>query len=96
MLENIVYFELPRKGYDVYIGKNFTKKIDFVAQKQDEKIYVQICRNLPEESDREIDNLLEIKDNYPKYIVTLDEIATGNIDGVRIVYLSDFLLMEEC
>lgn len=95
MLENIVYFELRRKGYNVYIGKNFTKKIDFVAQKQDEKIYVQVCRNLPEESDREIADLLEIKDNYPKYIVTLDELASGNIDGVRIVYLADFLLMKE-
>lgn len=95
MLENIVYFELRRKGYNVYIGKNFTKEIDFVAQKQDEKIYVQVCRNLPEESDREIADLLEIKDNYPKYIVTLDELASGNIDGVRIVYLADFLLMKE-
>ena len=73
MLENIVYFELRRRGYEVYIGKNETKEIDFVAVRRDERIYVQVCRSLPEESDRETANLLEIKDHYPKYVVTLDE-----------------------
>lgn len=92
MLENIVYFELRRRGYDVYIGKNETKEVDFVAVRRDERIYVQVCRNLPEESDREVANLLEIKDHYPKYVVTLDELAAGNINGVRIVHLADFLL----
>ena len=92
MLENIVYFELRRRGYEVYIGKNETKEIDFVAVQRDERIYVQVCRNLPEESDREVANLLEIRDHYPKYIVTLDELAAGNINGVRIVHLVDFLL----
>lgn len=95
MLENIVYFELRRKGYDVYIGKNETKEIDFVAVRRDERIYVQVCRNLPEESDREVANLLEIRDHYPKYVVTLDELAAGNIQGVRIVHLADFLLRED-
>lgn len=95
MLENIVYFELRRKGYEVYIGKNESKEIDFVAVKRDERIYVQVCRQLPEGSDREVDNLLEIKDNYPKYVVTLDELAGGNINGVKIVHLADFLLRDE-
>lgn len=95
MLENIVYFELHRKGYEVYIGKNETKEIDFVAVRRDERIYVQVCRNLPEESDREVANLLEIKDHYPKYVVTLDELAAGNINGVKIVHLADFLLAED-
>lgn len=94
MLENIVYFELRRKGYDVYIGKNETKEIDFVAVRRDERIYVQVCRNLPEESDREVANLLEIKDHYPKYVVTLDDLAGGNINGVKIVHLADFLLAD--
>ena len=92
MLENIVYFELRRRGYEVYIGKNQTKEIDFVAVQRGERIYVQVCRKLPEESDREIANLLEIKDHYPKYVVTLDELAAGNINGVKIVHLADFLL----
>lgn len=95
MLENIVYFELRRKGYDVYIGKNETKEIDFVAVRRDERIYVQVCRRLPEESDREVANLLLIKDHYPKYVVTLDELAAGNINGVKIVHLADFLLEDE-
>ena len=92
MLENIVYFELLRRGYDVYIGKNGTKEIDFAAVKRDDRIYVQVCRSLPAGSDREISNLLDIKDHYPKYVVTLDEFASGNINGVRLVHLADFLL----
>lgn len=94
MLENIVYFELRRRGYDVYIGKNKTKEIDFIAVRRDERIYIQVCRNLPEDSDREIGNLLEIKDHYPKYVVTLDEFATGNINGIKIVHIVDFLLKQ--
>lgn len=95
MLENIVYFELQRKGYDVYVGKNETKEVDFVAVRRDERVYVQVCRRLPEESDREVANLLDIKDHYPKYVVTLDELASGNINGVKIMHLADFLLSKE-
>lgn len=94
MLENIVYFELLRHGYEVYIGKLNTREIDFVAVRRDERVYVQVCRNLPEDSDREIGNLLDIKDHYPKYVVTLDELAGGNINGVKIVHLSDFLMSD--
>ena len=94
MLENVVYFELRRRGYEVYIGKNESREIDFVAVRRDERIYVQVCRQLPEESDREVANLMEIKDHYPKYVVTLDELAAGNINGVRIVHLADFLLSD--
>lgn len=95
VLENIVFLELRRRNYDVYIGKFKTKEIDFVATKNSKKIYVQVCRNLPEDSDREIQNLKEIEDNYPKYIVTLDKYDSGNIDGIEIVYLEDFLLKNE-
>ena len=94
MLENIVYFELLRRGYEVYIGKIDKREIDFVAVQRDERIYVQVCRSLSEESDREIGNLLDIKDHYPKYVVTLDELAGGNVNGVKIVHLADFLLSD--
>ncbi|MCH5194195.1 MAG: ATP-binding protein [Oscillospiraceae bacterium] len=94
MLENIVHFELLRRGYEVYIGKIDTREIDFVAVQRDERLYVQVCRSLPEESDREIGNLLDIKDHYPKYVVTLDALAGGNINGVKIVHLADFLLSD--
>ena len=66
-----------------------------MAVRRDERIYVQVCRNLPEESECEVANLLEIKDHYPKYIVTLDELAAGNINGVKIVHLADFLLAKD-
>ena len=95
MLENIVYFELRRRGYDVYVGKNETKEIDFVAVRRDERVYVQVCRELPDASDREIVNLLEIEDHYPKYVVSMDELAGGNVEGVRIVHLADFLLSAQ-
>lgn len=92
MLENIVFFELKRRGYDVFIGKNAEKKIDFVATKRADKLYVQVCRELPKESDREIANLMEIKDHHPKMVVTLDDYAGGNVNGIKIVHLADFLL----
>ena len=94
-MENIVYLELKRRGYDVYIGKNDTKEIDFVATRRDERIYVQVCVRIPEASDREVGNLMEIRDHYPKYVVTLNEMDTGIEDGIRIVHLADFLLAEQ-
>ena len=62
--------------------------------KQDKRIYIQVCRRLPDDSDREINNLLELSDNFPKYVVTMDEMDVGNVHGVQIVYLMDFLLMD--
>ena len=95
MLENVMYFELKRRGYEVYIGKNETKVIDFVGVRRDERIYIQVCRNMPQESDREIVKLLEIRDHYPKYVMTLHELASGNINGVKIVHMADFLLSSD-
>lgn len=94
VLENIVFLELKRRGYDVYIGKNGAKEIDFIAIRREEKLYVQVCVQLPENSDREIENLMEIKDHYPKYVVTLNNLDTGIENGIKIVHLSDFLLKE--
>ena len=91
-LENIVFLELKRRGYEVHIGKNDTKEIDFVATRRDERIYVQVCVRLPEGSDREVGDLMEIRDHYPKYVVTLNELDTGIENGIRIVHLADFLL----
>ena len=93
-MENIVFLELKRRGYDVFIGKNDTKEIDFVATHRDERIYVQVCVRIPETSDREVGNLMEIRDHYPKYVVTLNEMDTGIENGIKIVHLADFLLAE--
>lgn len=94
VLENLVYLELRRRGYSVFIGKLADKEIDFIATRQDEKVYVQVCRTLPEDSDRELDNLKLIRDNYPKYVVTMDSSVCGNEDGIKIVHIKDFLIQE--
>lgn len=91
ILENLVYLELRRRGFNLYVGKLGDKEIDFVAMRHSEKIYVQVCRTLPEDSDREIANLKAIRDNYPKYIVTMDNSVCGNVDGIQIVHIKDFL-----
>ena len=94
IFENIVFLEMKRRGYDVYIGKNNTKEIDFVGVRRDEKIYIQVCVELPTESTRETDNLMEIKDHYHKYVVCRDTLAIGNDNGIEITHIADFLLKE--
>ena len=94
MLENIVYLEMKRRGYDVYIGKNAAKEIDFVGVRKNEKIYIQVCDRLPESSERETQNLMDIKDHYHKYVVCRDELASGNDNGIEIMHIADFLLKE--
>lgn len=96
-LENIVYLELKRRGYDVYIGKIKDKEIDFVATKQNEKIYVQVTQEIKSEKTqkREYEQLLEIRDNYPKYVVMADDFAGGNCEGIKTMNIVDFLLSKE-
>ena len=96
-LENIVYLELKRRGYDVCIGKYKDKEIDFVATKQNEKIYVQVTQEIKSEKiqKREYEQLLEIKDNYPKYVVLTDDFAGGNYQGIKTMHITDFLLSKE-
>lgn len=95
ILENIVYLEMKRRGYEVYVGKNANKEIDFIGVKREEKVYIQVCRDLPDNSSREIDNLMEIKDHYHKYVVTNDILAKGNDNGIEIMYIAEFLLKEK-
>ena len=96
-LENIVYLELKRRGYNVYIGKTKDKEIDFVATKQNEKIYVQVTQEIKSEKiqKREYEQLLEIRDNYPKYVVMADDFAGGNYEGIKTMNIVDFLLSKE-
>ncbi|MCM1394282.1 MAG: ATP-binding protein [[Eubacterium] siraeum] len=94
MLENIVYLEMKRRGYEVFIGKNGSKEIDFIGERRGEKIYVQVCRELPFDSTRETDNLMDIKDHYRKYVVAKDNLAIGNDNGIQFVHIADFLLKE--
>lgn len=96
-LENIVYLELCRRGYNVYIGKIGSYEIDFVAVRQNEKIYVQVTQQIDSEKTerREYDRLLGIQDNYPKYVLRTDEFAEGNYEGIKEMHVADFLLNKE-
>ena len=96
-LENIVYLELCRRGYTVHIGKTDDGEIDFVATRQNEKIYVQVTQEIHSEKTekREYNRLLEIHDNYPKYVLRTDEFAGGNYEGIKTMHIADFLLSTE-
>ena len=96
-LENVVYLELCRRGYTVHIGKQLDNEIDFVATRQNDKLYVQVTQRIDSEKTekREYDRLLEIRDNYPKYVLRTDEFAGGNYEGIKTMHVADFLLSSE-
>ena len=98
LMENVVCIDLLRYGYEVYVGKSGNKEIDFIASKDDHKIYIQVAYMLPDDATvrREFGNLLEIADNYPKYVVTMDEMQSGgNYKGIKQISLRNFLLAED-
>ncbi|MDD4583626.1 MAG: hypothetical protein PHR60_05490 [Eubacteriales bacterium] len=94
IIENIVYFELLRRGYDAAIGKVGNKEVDFIATNAHEKKYIQVTESMsdPRTRDRELAQLRDIRDNYEKVVIA------GNIDhpvtqdGIKIVKVTDFLL----
>ena len=93
-LENIVFLELKHRGYDVYVGKLDQNEIDFVAVRQNEKLYIQIAQEISSEKtkEREYGNLLSIADNYPKYVLRTDILTGGNHEGIKTMHVADFLL----
>ncbi len=93
-LENIVYFELLRRGYEVNIGKVGNTEVDFVAKKDDRYYYFQVTDDMTSEStfNREIRPLQNISDNYPKTILTNDKLTLGNYNGIEVVNVIDWLL----
>jgi uncharacterized protein len=97
LLENIAFLELKRRGYRVTIGKLGNREIDFIAEKESRKIYMQVAYLLhsPETIDREFSPLKDIKDNYPKYVLSMDTIFGNDIEGIQRIHLVDFLLSEE-
>lgn len=93
-LENLVYLELLRRGYDVNVGKVGNTEVDFVAKKDDRYYYFQVTDNMTSEStfNREITPLQNIPDNYPKTILTNDRLTLGNYNGIEVVNVIDWLL----
>lgn len=95
ILENVVYLHLRMAGYSVTFGQEGNKEIDFIAQKSGEKICVQVAYMLTNEGtiNREYGNLLEIQDNYPKYVVTMDELTKiSTHKGIKRMHVKDFCL----
>ena len=97
MLENVVYLELQRRGYEVYIGQLSDGEIDFVATRGGDKLYIQVTQEIKLEKteQREYERLLGLKDNYPKYVLRTDEFAGGNYKGIKSMNIADFLLLDE-
>lgn len=97
MLENVVYLELLRRGYDVFVGKFDNAEIDFIATKQESKLYIQVLQEIgtTETEKREYGRLLDIRDNYPKYVLRTDAFAGGNYEGIKTMHIADFLLSDE-
>lgn len=94
ILENIIYFELLRREFDVSIGKVGTLEVDFVAIKSNEKIYYQVCASILDEStrNRELRPLQAISDHYPKIILTMDHTIYNDFEGITVINIIDFLL----
>ena len=94
ILENIIYFELLRRGYDVAIGKIDSKEVDFIATKTDEKKYIQVTESMaaPETRERELAPLEKIADNYEKIVIAMDPGLIQDQAGIKIMSAIDFLL----
>lgn len=96
-LENVVYLELCHRGYTVNIGKTADGEINFAASRQNEKVYVQVTQEIKtgKTAKREYERLLDIHDNYPKYVLLTDDFAGGNYERIKTMHVADFLLSGE-
>jgi predicted AAA+ superfamily ATPase len=96
ILENLIFIHLKRSGYDVTVGRIGGKEIDFACEKKGERLFVQVAYMITDQAvhDREFGNLLEIKDNFPKIVVSMDEITGGTFKGIRHVNIRDFLVAD--
>lgn len=96
-IENVVFFELLRRGYKVAVGKYQNMEVDFVVEKQGAFTYIQVTAEMTTKDtfDREMKPLYAIRDNYEKIVLTLDKLTLGNYDGIRVIHVLDWLLKAE-
>lgn len=96
-IENVVFFELLRRGYKVAVGKYQNTEVDFVVEKQGAFTYIQVTAEMTTKDtfDREMKPLYAIRDNYEKIVLTLDKLTLGNYDGIRVIHVLDWLLKAE-
>ena len=96
-IENVVYFELLRRGYDVAIGKVDQAEVDFIATRADDKLYVQVTESMTNEDTRrrELAPLQKIKDNYEKIVLSLDPGMDTSYDGIKSLNLIDWLIDQK-
>ncbi|NLO68252.1 MAG: ATP-binding protein [Bacteroidales bacterium] len=94
-IENLVFLRLLQAGYKVFVGKYDDKEVDFVCFKGKTVKYIQVCERLPVDNDREIDNLLLIRDNYDRLVVTMNTLDVGSRRGIDIIHIYDFLLADD-
>ena len=97
LLENIIFLELKRRGYSVYIGKLQDREIDFISEKEGKRIYIQVCYLLASDKtvEREFSVLLDIPDNYPKYVMSMDDMWADDYKGIKRLNIIDFLRSED-
>ena len=97
ILENVVYLELLRRGYKVYIGKVDELEVDFIAKNSKNTIYYQVAHTTREKEtlERELSPLEKINDNYPKYILTMDDDLEADFNGIKKINVIDWLLQED-
>jgi uncharacterized protein len=97
ILETLVFLELIRRGYTVYVGQSAMMEIDFIAEKQEERIYIQVAYLLKDDKtiDREFGNLMQISDHFPKLVLSLDDFWQQNREGIIRMHILDFLLEEQ-
>ena len=97
LLENLVFLELKKRNFKIFVGKNLDSEIDFVCQKQNQIFYIQVSETIKEKQtfEREINVFKNINDNYPRILITSDRTPNSDYNGIKILNSYDFFMGKE-